>query len=139
MKSETTTLKAAYKRCHIDFTQSGWQQFKKINSNLGSRFIRAFILCHEVKQYILAHESQGIILDTECQELRYEDGLYLILKKMAGVWYITDVVMTAAPASFEPIFTWARIKLGWKEFAMRSFACWRSIFHKAAQASRCDA
>lgn len=56
----------------IDFTKQGWRQFAKLNSTLGSRYLRAFILKRDVAEYIAAHEAAGVKLDTECQELRYE-------------------------------------------------------------------
>ena len=113
--------------CYIDFSRSGWQQFSKLNRQLGARFIRGIILRHELKQYIVAHEAHGIILDTECHELRYDDGIHLILKKMSGTWYITDIWTTEVPSGFEPVYVWTRVKLGWKEFIVRVMACWRSI------------
>ena len=56
----------------IDFTKQGWRQFAKLNCTLGSRYLRAFILKRDVAEYIAAHEAAGVKLDTECQELRYQ-------------------------------------------------------------------
>ena len=55
----------------IDFTKHGWRQFAKLNTYLGIRYIRAFILKRDVAEYIAAHEAAGVKLDTECQEMRY--------------------------------------------------------------------
>ena len=41
-------------------------------------------------EYIAAHEVAGVKLDTECQELRYDDGIVLLLKKVQGTWLITE-------------------------------------------------
>ena len=68
----------------IDFTRQGWRQFARLNSHLGTRYIRAFILKRDVAEYIAAHEAAGVKLDTECQELRYDGGVHLLLKKVQG-------------------------------------------------------
>ena len=84
MSNEQGSKRAA----QVDFTRSGWQQFAKLNRKLGARFIRGFILRHELAAYLTAHEAAGTPLDEGCQEVRYEDGVYLLLKKIQGVWYI---------------------------------------------------
>ena len=100
MSNEQGSKRAA----QVDFTRSGWQQFAKLNRKLGARFIRGFILRHELAAYLTAHEAAGTPLDEGCQEVRYEDGVYLLLKKMQGVWYITDVFVTEATVAYEPMF-----------------------------------
>ena len=52
----------------IDFTKHGWRQFAKLNTSLGTRYIRAFILKRDVAEYIAAHEAAGVKLDTACHE-----------------------------------------------------------------------
>ena len=89
---------------HVDFTRSGWRQYMKLNRSLGARFIRGFILRHELGLYLAAHEAAGMELDEGCQEVRYEDGVYLLLKKMQGVWYITDVFAAEEAVAYEPVF-----------------------------------
>lgn len=88
----------------VDFTHSGWRQFARLNRRLGARFIRGFILRHELGLYLAAHEAGGMELDESCQEVRYEDGVYLLLKKMQGVWYITDVFAAEEAVAYEPVF-----------------------------------
>ena len=73
MSNEQGSKRAA----QVDFTRSGWQQFAKLNRKLGARFIRGFILRHELAAYLTAHEAAGTPLDEGCQEVRYEDGVYL--------------------------------------------------------------
>ena len=70
----------------VDFTRSGWRQFAKLNRRLGARFIRGFVLRYELAAYLTAHEAAGIELDEGCQEVCYENGVYLLLRKMQGVW-----------------------------------------------------
>lgn len=111
----------------INFTRSGWRQFGKMNRTLSTRFIRGFILRRELAEYIAAHEESGVRLDTVCQEIRYEDGVYLLMMKCQGIWYITDIWNTEAPNSFVPVFFWKRIKRGWKERLVRILIAWRIL------------
>lgn len=111
----------------IDFTKSGWRQFAKLNRNLGARFIKGFILRRELTAYIAAHEKSGVHLDTACQEIRYEGGVYLLMMKCQGVWYITDIWNTETPDSFVPVFFWKRIKRGWKELLVRVLITWCNL------------
>ena len=96
----------------VDFTKQGWRQFAAVNRRLAERYIRAFILKRELKQYIAAHEAAGVHLDTQCQEVCYDSGIYLLLRRTQGTWYITDIVLTDAAAGFVPVFTWERIRRG---------------------------
>lgn len=97
---------------HVDFTRSGWCQYMKLNRSMGARFIRGFVLRYELGMYLAAHEDAGVDLDEGCQEVRYEDGVYLLLKKMQDVWYITDVFCTEEAVAYEPVFIWKRIRRG---------------------------
>ena len=36
----------------IEFTKQGWRQFARLNTSLGIRYIRAFILKRDVAEYI---------------------------------------------------------------------------------------
>ena len=114
----------------VDFTRSGWRQFAKLNRRLGARFIRGFVLRYELAAYLTAHEAAGVDLDEGCQEIRYEGGVYLLLKKMQGVWYITDVFCTEEAVAYEPVFIWKRIRrsasfilahvlIGWQALTQR--------------------
>lgn len=94
----------------VDFTKQGWRQFAAVNRRLAARYIRAFILKRELKQYIAAHEAAGVHLDTQCQEVCYDSGVYLLLRRTQGTWYITDVVLTDSEAGFVP--AWERIRRG---------------------------
>ena len=94
----------------VDFTKQGWRQFAAVNRRLAARYIRAFILKRELKQYIAAHEAAGVHLDTQCQEVCYDSGIYLLLRRTQGTWYITDIVLMDAAAGFVPVFTWGRVR-----------------------------
>ncbi len=115
----------------IQFTRSGWKQFCKVNRSLvggvlpGIRFIRAFVLKNELSAYLTAHEAAGIHMDTDCQEVRYDDGIYLLLRKMQGEWYITDVILAEAPDIFLPIYTVRNVLRGFMSVIALVFTGWR--------------
>ena len=97
-------------RVPVAFTRSGWKQFTRLNCALGARFIRAFVLQHELAVYLAEHEANGVQLDTECQEVRYEDGVYLLLRKMQGVWYIIDAFAAEEVIAYAPVYVWQRVR-----------------------------
>ena len=111
----------------INFTKSGWRQFGKMNRVLGARFIKGYTLRRELAEYIAAHEESGVHLDTVCQEIRYDGGVYLLMMKCQGIWYITDIWTTEMPNSFVPVFFWKRVKRGWKELLVRVLISWRNL------------
>ena len=112
---------------HVDFTRSGWRQYMKLNRSLGARFIRGFVLRYELGMYLAAHEDAGVDLDEGCQEVRYEDGVYLLLKKMQGVWYITDVFAAEEAVAYEPVFFWKQIRRGMDLILAHVLIGWRSL------------
>ena len=115
----------------IDFTRGGWRQFARVNRTLGSRFIKAFVLRHEVASYIAAHEDVGIQFDTLCQEIRYDDGVYLLLKRVQGEWLITDVCVDESETgsskekhTFFPILIWRRVRNGVRAVLTQMLCGW---------------
>ena len=114
----------------VEFTRTGWRQFTRLNRSLGARFIRAFILRYELVAYLAEHEAAGVHLDTECQEVRYVDGVYLLLRKSQGVWYITDVFTAEEAVGYEPIYFWQRIKRGASYILARLLIGWRKLTRK---------
>ena len=118
-------------KIQVEFTRTGWRQFARLNRNLGARFIRAFILRYELAAYLAEHEAAGVQLDTECQEVRYVDGVYLLLRKSQGVWYITDVFTAEEAVGYEPIYFWQRIKRGASYILARLLIGWRQMTRKA--------
>ena len=114
----------------VEFTRNGWRQFARLNRSLGARFIRAFILRYELAAYLAEHEAAGVQLDTECQEVRYVDGVYLLLRKSQGIWYITDVFTAEEAVGYEPIYFWQRIKRGASYILARLLIGWRQLTRK---------
>ena len=112
---------------HVDFTRSGWRQYMKLNRSLDARFIRGFVLRYELGVYLAAHEDAGAPLDEGCMEVRYEDGVYLLLREMQGVWYITDVFCTEEAVAYEPVFCWKRIRRGASFILAHVLIGWRQL------------
>ena len=117
-------------KVQVEFTRTGWRQFTRLNRSLGARFIRAFILRYELAAYLAEHEAAGVQLDTECQEVRYVDGVYLLLRKSQGVWYITDVFTAEEAVGYEPVYFWQRIKRGASYILARLLIGWRQLNRK---------
>ena len=115
----------------VEFTRTGWRRFARLNRSLGARFIQAFILRYELAAYLTEHEAAGVHLDTECQEVRYVDGVYLLLRKSQGIWYITDVFAAEEAISYEPVYFWQRIKRGASYILARLLIGWRQLTRKA--------
>ena len=121
-------------KAQVEFTRSGWRQLARLNRSLGARLIRAFVLCHELSAYLAEHEVSGVHLDTECQEVRYVDGVYLLLRRSQGIWYITDVFAAEEGDGYEPMYFWQRVRrgagcvlirllIGWRQLTRRAVAC----------------
>ena len=116
----TSNERSIRKQAQVDFTRSGWRQFMRLNRTLGARFLRGFVLRYELAAYLTAHEAAGVELDEGCQEVRYENGVYLLLRKMQGVWYITDIFDVEETVAYEPVFSGkksgAALTLFWRTF-----------------------
>ena len=121
-------------KAQVEFTRSSWRQLARLNRSLGARLIRAFVLCHELSAYLAEHEASGVHLDTECQEVRYVDGVYLLLRRSQGIWYITDVFAAEEGDGYEPMYFWQRVRrgagcilirllIGWRQLARRTVVC----------------
>ena len=121
------TLFKKIRPAQVDFTRSAWRQLFKLNRSLGARFIRGFVLRYELAAYLTAHEAAGVELDEGCQEVCYENGVYLLLRKMQGVWYITDIFATEETVAYEPAFFWKQIKRGASFILAHVLTGWRAL------------
>lgn len=115
----------ASNRAIIDFTHAGWRSFEKVNKLLGVHYIRPFVLRNKLTAYIAAHEARGVFFDTEGTDIRYDSGVYVVMCKMQGVWYIIDAYRTETPAAFEPIYFWQRIRRGINYVLAKLVIGWR--------------
>ena len=128
--AETTKLLFKSARVNIEFTKDGWKQLLQQNTSPVSAFIQSINIKADLALYIIAHEEKGIFMDTECQEICYQSGLFLIIRKEHGVWYITDVFTTGEDAGFEPVYFWTRIKRGYNVLVARILICWRRLMNR---------
>ena len=117
--AEVTKLLFKSARVSIGFTREGWRQLLQCSASPVSAFVQSINIKANLALYITAHEEQGIFLDIECQELCYQSGLFLIIRKEHGVWYITDVFTTGEDTGYEPVYFWTRVKRGCKLAASR--------------------
>ena len=124
-------------KAQVEFTRSGWRQLARLNRSLGARLIRAFVLCHELSAYLAEHEASGVHLDTECQEVRYVDGVYLLLRRSQGIWYITDVFAAEEGDGYEPMYFWQRVRRGAGCVLIRLLIGWRQPTRRAV-ARECE-
>ena len=118
-------------KAQVKFTRSGWRQLARLNRSRGARLIRAVVLCHELSAYLAEHEASGVHLDTECQEVRYVDGVYLLLRRSQGIWYITDVFAAEEGDDYEPMYFWQRVRRGAGCVLIRLLIGWRQLTRKA--------
>lgn len=125
--AETTKLLFRSARVSIEFTKDGWKQLLQHSTSPVSAFVQSINIKADLALYITAHEDKGIFLDTECQEICYQSGLFLIIRKEHGVWYITDVFTTGEDAEYIPVYFWTRIKRGCDVLAARLLICWRRL------------
>ena len=123
----TSNERGIRKQAQVDFTRSGWRQLFKLNRNLGARFIRGFVLRYELAAYLAAHEAAGVELDEGCQEVCYEDGVYLLLRKMQGVWDSTVSFAAEETVGYEPVFFWQKIRRGADFILAHVLSGWRQL------------
>ena len=123
----TSNERGIQKQAHVDFTRSGWRKFMRLNRSLGVRFLRGFVLRYELAAYLTAHEAAGVELDEGCQEVCYENGVYLLLRKMQGVWYITDIFAAEETVAYEPVFFWQKIRRGTDFVLAHVLSGWRQL------------
>ena len=125
--ADTTRLLFKSARVSIEFTKGGWKQLLQHNPSPISAIIQSINIKADLALYITAHEEKGIHLDTECLEIRYQSGMFLIMRKEHGVWYVTDVIITAEDTGFVPVYFWTRVKRGCNVLAARVLICWRRL------------
>ena len=129
------TLYNKIRPAQVDFTRSGRRQFFRLNRSLGARFLRGFVLRYELAAYLTAHEAAGVELDEGCQEVCYENDVYLLLRKMQGVWYITDVFAAEEAVAYEPVFFWKRIRRGASFILAHVLTGWQALTQRRMTAA----
>ena len=125
--AKVTRLLFKSARVGIEFTGNSWKQLLQHNPSPASAFLQAINIRADLAFYIVAHEEMGVFMDTECQEICYQPGLYLIIRKEHGIWYITDVITTDDGTGFAPVYIWTRIRRGFKVVTARVLIRWRRL------------
>ena len=125
--AEVTKLLFKAARVRVEFTKEGWQQLLRLHPTPISAFIQTVNIKADLGLYIASYEERGIHLDSECQEVCYQSGMFLILRKEHGVWYVTEVITTEGDSGYAPVFFWTRIKRGCNVLAARVLICWRRL------------
>ncbi len=129
----------------VNMTRNASKQMKKVNAVIrktspATPLLFKSVLRTELSEYITQHEAAGAALDENCLEVRYEDGIYVLLRKMQGEWYVTDVIadkdiLNADIVAYKPVYVWqklkqgldyviARILVGWRQIAVKTAALW---------------
>lgn len=127
MRMERKGREPGRKGVRVELSKGGWRKLGNVNRERGAGFIRAYKLREELSEYLERHEGAGITLDTECQELRYEEGTCVLIRKVQGVWYITDIWTTQLAVGFIPLFVWQKVRRGCREAAARILAGWQAV------------
>ena len=125
--TEVTKLLFKAARVRVEFTRDSWQQLLRFHPSIISAFIQTVNIKADLGLYIAAYKEHGFHLDNECQEVRYQPGMFLILRNVRGVWYITEVYTTGEDDGFVPVFFWTRIKRGCNILVARVLICWRRL------------
>ena len=129
----------------VNMTRNAGKQMRKINAALrktspATPFLFKSVVRTELSDYITQHEAAGATLDENCLEVRYEDGIYVLLRKMQGEWYVTDIVadkdiLNADAVAYKPVYVWQKLKqgldyaiahilVGWRQIAVKTAALW---------------
>lgn len=123
-------------RVRVEFTKTGWHQLSELHASPIPVFVQSVTIKANLALYIAAHEEKHIHLDTEGQEVCYQPGIYLILRKEHGIWYITEVFTTGIAVEYAPVYFWTRIKRSFQVLAARVLIRWRMtmVGSKASEA-----
>ena len=67
------------------------------------------------------------------RELRYDDGICLLLRKEHGQWLITEVFRTEEASAFAPVYIWTQLRRGCSFILTRLLIGWRCLTKSAAE------
>lgn len=113
---------------HIAFDKRGWQKLRMLNQRLKKSCIHSCVLKRELANYIAAHEAAGIYMDSQCQEICYEHGIYLILRKESGMWIIMDVIVHLKRFVYQAVTIWNQVRRGTGLVLHKMLAGWCKIY-----------
>ena len=84
---------------HVEFTDFAFHQFGSIRKTRGYSALNKSTVLEEMALYITAHEAAGIGFNEDCQTIRFDDRLNILMFKANGIWYIADIFIYVAPAT----------------------------------------
>ena len=132
----TSNERGIRKQAQVDFTRSGWRQFMRLNRSLGARFLLGFVLRNELVAYVTVHVVLVAEHDEGCGVALSHIDVYLLLRKVQGVWYITDVFAAEKTVAYEPVFFWQKIRRGAEFILAHVLSGWRPLTERMAPALR---
>ena len=82
----------------VEFTDFAFHQLGSIRKTRGYSALNKSTVIEEMALYITAHEAAGIGFNEDCQTIRFDDRLNILMFKADGIWYIADIFIYVAPA-----------------------------------------
>ena len=111
----------------VNISRSGWRKLGNMNRELGANYIRAYEVRMELCAYLKMYEDAGMSLDTQWQELRYDEKICLIIRKVQGIWYVIDIWITDMAMCTVPLYMWKVMRKSGREIMTRILIGWQAI------------
>ena len=83
----------------VEFTDFAFHQLGSIRKTRGYSALNKSTVLEEMALYITAHEAAGIGFNEDCQTIRFDDRLNILMFKADGIWYIADIFIYVAPVA----------------------------------------
>ena len=125
--SQRANLFLHAEKVRVRFTRDGLRQLSRLHRLPGSTFLRAVTIRAALALYIAAHESKNIHFDTDGQEVTYQNGISLVLRKEQDVWFVTDVIGGEEGVGYAPVFVWTQFKRGCSFILAQILVGWQKL------------
>ncbi len=83
----------------VEFTDFAFHQLGSVRKTRGYSALNKSTVLEEMALYITAHEAAGIGFNEDCQTIRFDDRLNILMFKADGIWYIADIFIYVAPTA----------------------------------------
>ena len=123
-------------RVRIDFSKSGRQALRKVNSGVGKAFIPSSRLMRDLAEYIERRIDGGDPMIAEF-DVCYEGGIFLTVFLTGGTYYITEVTNIGTVFKTQAVLVWTRVKRGCDYLLRQVLAGWRCITDGKESAGYC--
>ena len=123
-------------RVRIDFSKSGRQGFRKVNSGLGKAFIPADRLMRDLAEYIERRIDGGDPMIAEF-DVCYEGGIFLTVFLTGGTYFITEVTNIGTVIAAQAVLVWTQFKRGCDYLLRQVLVGWRCFTEKQEPARYC--